>query len=37
MALCGTQLVPSRDPDNLPECPACVDIWDQLRNGIGNN
>jgi hypothetical protein len=32
-ALCGKKFVPSRDPENLPVCPRCKEIHDQLPMG----
>ncbi len=29
-ALCGKLLVPSRDPEKFPVCPACKEIYESL-------
>lgn len=29
--LCGIKLIPSRDPDKLPVCRACKEIFDSIR------
>ncbi len=37
-ALCGYRWVPSRDPKQLPVCPACKEIYDMYRmvnDGLG--
>jgi hypothetical protein len=31
VALCGKKWVPSRDPDGLPICPACVEALHRRR------
>lgn len=32
-ALCGHVFVPSRDPENYPECQGCVEERDAILNG----
>jgi hypothetical protein len=37
-ALCGHRWVPSRDPKQLPVCPACKEIYEMYRmvnDGLG--
>ena len=37
IALCGKVWVPSRDPQRFPVCPACKEIWAQMKSdGDGN-
>jgi hypothetical protein len=33
VALCGKVWVPGRDPSRYPVCPACKEIYQQLRPG----
>ena len=35
-ALCGHIWVPSRDPEQYPVCPRCVEERDRLNNAGGN-
>jgi hypothetical protein len=35
-ALCGEKLIPKRDPERLPLCPACKDIRDSHK-ALGGN
>ena len=35
VALCGKVWVPSRAPEKYPVCPACKEIWEQMRPGEG--
>lgn len=30
-ALCGKKWVPSRDPQNFPPCPTCIEMLGRLR------
>jgi hypothetical protein len=32
IALCGKKWVPSRDPERYPVCPACKEIFEQLKS-----
>ena len=33
VALCGKVWVPSRAPEKFPVCPACKEIWEQMKPG----
>lgn len=33
IALCGKVWVPHRNPDKYPVCPACKEIWSQMKSG----
>ena len=33
VALCGKVFTPSRDPNDLPVCPRCVEVWTQVKAG----
>lgn len=33
IALCGKVWVPSRNPDRFQVCPACKEIWEQMKPG----
>ena len=33
VALCGKVWVPSRDPQRFPVCPACKEIYEQMKPG----
>lgn len=33
IALCGKVWVPSRAPEKFPVCPACKEIWEQMKGG----
>ena len=33
IALCGKVWVPSRAPEKFPVCPACKEIWEQMKDG----
>lgn len=32
-ALCGKVWVPSRAPEKYPVCPACKEVWEQMKPG----
>lgn len=31
IALCGKVWVPSRAPEKFPVCPACKEVWEQMK------
>jgi len=33
IALCGKVWVPNRAPEKFPVCPACKEIWEQMKSG----
>jgi hypothetical protein len=33
VALCGKKWVPARDPERFPVCPACKEIYEQMKGG----
>ena len=35
VALCGKVWAPSRDPEAVPRCPSCKEIYEQLPSGDG--
>ncbi len=32
IALCGKVWVPNRAPEKFPVCPACKEIWEQMKS-----
>ncbi len=39
-ALCGYKWVPSKDPQRLPVCPACLEIYEMFKifnEGLGDS
>ena len=37
IALCGKVWIPTRNPDAFPVCPACKEIYAQMRGGGDNS
>ncbi|WP_067781276.1 DUF3039 domain-containing protein [Actinomyces vulturis] len=37
VALCGKVWTPGRDPGAYPVCPTCKSIFEQMKNGGGND
>ncbi len=36
IALCGKVWVPSRAPEKFPVCPACKEVWEQMKGDGGS-
>lgn len=37
VALCGKVWVPSRDPKRFPVCPECKDLWEEMKDDMGDS
>lgn len=37
IALCGKVWIPTRNPDRFPVCPACKEIFAQMKGGDSAN